>query len=756
MASSSKTLLSVDKINALQELRKDFLCQICGEIFEDPMMPSTGCDHKYCEECIYSHFRVGNSCPVCKLPLVPKDLRQCHKLGEILSEFKKLNEMYAIIQKCTSKINNNKNNKGNKKDNNNNSDKPITNNKNNDVPKATGENGNKDESKYSESLLKQNSKDNVSQTSINDNDSEQDNASISSLNKKDMEDPALIASQSSVKNVSQTSINDNDSEQDNASISSLNKKDMEDPALIASQSSVSPSKHLFPTSTTTTNATIERVQGSFDYDNNEDDNHYNDPNIDLNQRASTFVVEETMDMQESLNSNNDNQNMVFSETPMSNNNINNHDNDDNDDDDDSSSSDSNSSDDDDDYDENLIDLNQLKKQIEKEENELKELQGKTNSSKDENISDENNHHEHSISSTKKRNRGGDNSSTITNKNVESHELRVLDKNVIESKRRRVTKGAHKNGINPKNMNNSDEDYDPEEDMVLTNDNDDSNRNNTNYIKKAVFVASMLSHDQKGQVEDFLSKSWALKYNPSLQNDVDIHTTHVITRTATKASSNIKALQCRRTIKYFHGVAVQAWIISIDWIVECLKQNKWVDEEQYEIVCGDKDPTPKLEDLPTRGLILPMGGARRSRLKRFPLNNFESMVDFNSSRSRSLLNGYKVCVWHNFQQVRLDREKVVKLCNLSGATIIEEEDLPKKMNNDTYDDNVDQDYWPKKVVLICPQVGMSVRAAKSYEQGHDIYVVNHTWLLDTVSQNDIKNPTNHNFSFTKLGRGMDDF
>ena len=718
MASSSKTLLSVDKINALQELRKDFLCQICGEIFEDPMMPSTGCDHKYCEECIYSHFRVGNSCPVCKLPLVPKDLRQCHKLGEILSEFKKLNEMYAIIQKCTSKINNNKNNKGNKKDNNNNSDKPITNSKNNDVPKATGENGNKDESKYSESLLKQNSKDNVSQTSINDNDSEQDNASISSLNKKDMEDPALIAS----------------------------------------QSSVSPSKHLFPTSTTTTNTTIERVQGSFDYDNNEDDNHYNDPNIDLNQRASTFVVEETMDMQESLNSHNDNQNMVFSETPMSNNNINNHDNDDNDDDDDSSSSDSNSSDDDDDDDddENLIDLNQLKKQIEKEENELKELQGKTNSSKDENISDENNHHEHSISSTKKRNRGGDNSSTITNKNVESHELRVLDKNVIESKRRRVTKGAHKNGIDPKTMNNSDEDYDPEEDMVLTNDNDDSNRNNTNYIKKAVFVASMLSHDQKGQVEDFLSKSWALKYNPSLQNDVDIHTTHVITRTATKASSNIKALQCRRTIKYFHGVAVQAWIISIDWIVECLKQNKWVDEEQYEIVCGDKDPTPKLEDLPTRGLILPMGGARRSRLKRFPLNNFESMVDFNSSRSRSLLNGYKVCVWHNFQQVRLDREKVVQLCNLSGATIIEEEDLPKKMNNDTYDDNVDQDYWPKKVVLICPQVGMSVRAAKSYEQGHDIYVVNHTWLLDTVSQNDIKNPTNHNFSFTKLGRGMDDF
>ena len=91
----------------------------------------------------------------------------------------------------------------------------------------------------------------------------------------------------------------------------------------------------------------------------------------------------------------------------------------------------------------------------------------------------------------------------------------------------------------------------------------------------------------------------------------------------------------------------------------------------------------------------MGGARRSRLKRFPLNNFESMVDFNSSRSRSLLNGYKVCVWHNFQQVRLDREKVVQLCNLSGATIIEEEDLPKKMNNDTYDDNVDQDIGQKK-------------------------------------------------------------
>ena len=57
---------------------------------------------------------------------------------------------------------------------------------------------------------------------------------------------------------------------------------------------------------------------------------------------------------------------------------------------------------------------------------------------------------------------------------------------------------------------------------------------------------------------------------------------------------------------------------------------------------------------------------------------------------------------------------------------------------------------KKVVLVCPQIGMPIRSAKAYENDYNIYVVNHTWLLDTVSQSDIKNPMNRNFSFTNVG------
>ena len=51
-------------------------------------------------------------------------------------------------------------------------------------------------------------------------------------------------------------------------------------------------------------------------------------------------------------------------------------------------------------------------------------------------------------------------------------------------------------------------------------------------------------------------------------------------------------------------------------------------------------------------------------------------------------------------------------------------------------------------------GMPLNVAEAHEQKYNIYVVNHTWLLDTVSQNDIKNPLNEHFSFTRLGRDIE--
>ena len=464
---------------------------------------------------------------------------------------------------------------------------------------------------------------------------------------------------------------------------------------------------------------VDHVKGSLDYDNED----YG--GCDNKTRASSLVIEETIGMEETANESEADitsplpkapngvciKSKTGSQTVMS------------DEECSSSSSDSDSEGDD------LIDLDQLKQQIEKEERELKELQTRTNGKAS----------------------GSDKRATKNRKRVAEktnngeRELRVVDGNVLRNKRQRSPQ---------KKIYGIDKlEHEVSHKKAKTCTASNSASTPQNFCKEAVLVMSMLSQKEKRQVQEFLSKPWALKYRVRLEENVDVNTTHVITKVV-KKDSRTGALKCRRTMKYFHGVAVQAWILSADWITQCLKKDKWLDEEKFEIVCGDKDPSPQMKFVPSRRSKLAMGGARKSRLTRFPLTNFDSLVDFNTSRRSSLLNGYDICIWHDFAKVRLERDQVVKLCSLSGAKVVSADTLPKLQG--APDDGVDPDadQWPKKPVLVCPQKGMPLNAAKIHEQKYNIYVVNHTWLLDTVSQNDIKNPLNEHFSFTRLGRDIE--
>ena len=56
-----------------------------------------------------------------------------------------------------------------------------------------------------------------------------------------------------------------------------------------------------------------------------------------------------------------------------------------------------------------------------------------------------------------------------------------------------------------------------------------------FAKEAVLVMSMLSQKEKRQVQEFLSKPWALKYRVRLEENVDVNTTHVITKVVKKDS-----------------------------------------------------------------------------------------------------------------------------------------------------------------------------------------------------------------------------
>ena len=64
-------------------------------------------------------------------------------------------------------------------------------------------------------------------------------------------------------------------------------------------------------------------------------------------------------------------------------------------------------------------------------------------------------------------------------------------------------------------------------------------------------------------------------------DVSSTTTHVVT-------TAVSEQRCKRTIKFFLGLAHGTWIVSSRWLQACSKAGHLVSEEDYAISCGLKD------------------------------------------------------------------------------------------------------------------------------------------------------------------------
>ncbi|XP_048101502.1 breast cancer type 1 susceptibility protein homolog [Alosa alosa] len=93
------------------------------------------------------------------------------------------------------------------------------------------------------------------------------------------------------------------------------------------------------------------------------------------------------------------------------------------------------------------------------------------------------------------------------------------------------------------------------------------------LRPLQLVLSGLSGPQ--QVE---AKRFAKRMGSSVTPHVTSDTTHVIIRTDDE-------LVCERTLKYFQGIAHRTWVVSYLWVSECLRQEKLLNEAEFE-VCGD--------------------------------------------------------------------------------------------------------------------------------------------------------------------------